>query len=67
MERKGDIRHFLITMLMLSVMGNIGQYFNLKDQSEQYKVLEYSYHADTADRGYCERLLLDSINNVKTR
>jgi len=76
MERKGDIRHFIVTLLILSIMGNIGQYSNLKDQAEQYKILEYSYHADTADRGYYEyrleglikehevnaRILLDSLN-----
>lgn len=67
MTKKGDTWQILLVFLVLAVMGNIGQYFQLVGISEQFKILEATYAADTADRGNTERKLIEVLNNIKPR
>lgn len=64
MER--DIKKFIIALLCgyIALIFIAIWYANKADkQNEQYKILEATYHADTCDRGYGERRLIEILND----
>lgn len=61
-EDKNTLILFLFWMCVVLLFVALGLVFEAKQQDEDYRVLEATYAADTADRGNTERKLIEVLN-----
>lgn len=60
---KSKTKYAFIVSFVLLLIAFIISIYSLHKQSEEYKILEATYHADTCDMGYGERRLIEILND----